>query len=47
MAQPIYEMGALAAELLIGKIKGDNNENQVHELEVKLIPRKSSAKRSS
>lgn len=44
VAQPIYEMGALAAKLLIKKIKGDNSGNQIHELEIKLLPRKSSAK---
>ncbi|WP_018131329.1 LacI family DNA-binding transcriptional regulator [Effusibacillus pohliae] len=41
IAQPIYEMGALAAELLIKKIEGAVAENRIHELDVTLIPRKS------
>lgn len=41
VAQPIYEMGSLAAEILIKKITGTLQENQVYELEVSLIARNS------
>ncbi|GAX90744.1 LacI family DNA-binding transcriptional regulator [Effusibacillus lacus] len=41
VAQPIYEMGSLAAEILIQKINGTLQENQVCELEVSLIARNS------
>jgi LacI family transcriptional regulator len=41
IAQPIYDMGALAVKILVGKIAGSNEEDQVHELEVSLIVRQS------
>lgn len=44
IAQPIYEMGALAAKLLIKRIEGIVVENQIYELEVNLIPRNSTKK---
>lgn len=46
IAQPIYEMGALATEVLIKKIKGEEHENKVFELPVRLIQRKSTNKNS-
>jgi LacI family transcriptional regulator len=42
VAQPIYEMGELAADILIQRIKGELKENMIYELDVTLIPRKSS-----
>ncbi|WP_088227574.1 LacI family DNA-binding transcriptional regulator [Desulfosporosinus sp. FKB] len=44
IAQPIYEMGALAADLLIKKIEGAVVDNRIYELEVKLVPRASTTK---
>lgn len=44
IAQPIYEMGALATDVLIRKIKGELNENKTFELPVKLIIRNSTKK---
>ena len=44
VAQPIYYMGALAADILIGKITGKTVGYQTHELGVELISRKSSAR---
>lgn len=44
IAQPIYEMGALATDVLIQKIKRELNENKTFELPVKLIIRKSTKK---
>lgn len=44
VAQPTYDMGKLAAKLLINKIKGKHSDYQVHELDVQLLKRKSSAK---
>lgn len=45
IAQPIYEMGRLAATTLIQKISGEMIDNRIHELDVKLIER-DSTKRS-
>jgi LacI family transcriptional regulator len=45
IAQPIYEMGALAATVLLEKITAKEQTNPVHELDVTLIPR-GSTKRS-
>ncbi len=47
VAQPIYELGALATKLLIQKVNGVDVENKVHELEVTLIPRDSTRKDTS
>lgn len=48
VAQPIYEMGELAASTLIGKINGDiTDDNKLYKLEVELIPRRSSMKGSN
>jgi LacI family transcriptional regulator len=47
VAQPIEKIGSFAAELLIKKIKGVLMEDRVYELEVSLIPRKSTAKSTS
>lgn len=41
VAQPIYEMGALAAKILIQEIETRISENTIMELDVTLIPRKS------
>ncbi|NHN33075.1 LacI family DNA-binding transcriptional regulator [Paenibacillus agricola] len=41
IAQPIYEMGALAVKILLGKIAGSDDLDQVHELEVSLVVRQS------
>jgi len=41
IAQPIYEMGALATRILIKKIQGLEQQNQCYELDVKLVPRES------
>ncbi|MGC5324323.1 LacI family DNA-binding transcriptional regulator [Brevibacillus sp. SYSU BS000544] len=41
IAQPIYEMGRLAATTLIQKITGERIDNQIRELDVKLIVRDS------
>jgi len=42
VAQPIYEMGELAARMLLKEIESGIRENMVIELDVTLIPRKSS-----
>lgn len=42
IAQPIYDMGALATRILIKKIEGLNIEDQLYELDVKLVIRDSS-----
>ena len=44
VAQPIYEMGALAARILLNEIESGISENTIIELEVALIPRKSTQK---
>ncbi|GAB6172605.1 ribose operon transcriptional repressor RbsR [Paradesulfitobacterium aromaticivorans] len=44
VAQPIYEMGALAARILLNEIESGISENTIIELEVTLIPRKSTQK---
>ncbi|ODA42457.1 LacI family DNA-binding transcriptional regulator [Desulfosporosinus sp. BG] len=41
VAQPIYEMGGLAARILLNEIEGGVRENTIIELDVTLIPRKS------
>ena len=41
IAQPIYDMGALVSRILIKKIEGTIEEDQIYELDVTLIPRKS------
>lgn len=41
VAQPIYEMGALATRILIKKIERHLEQNQCYEFDVKLIPRES------
>lgn len=41
VAQPIYEMGRLAARMLLNEIESGIRENTLIELEVTLIPRKS------
>ncbi|MBO8162172.1 MAG: LacI family DNA-binding transcriptional regulator [Brevibacillus sp.] len=45
VAQPIYEMGAMAAEVLIKKIKTGDTNPGLFELEVRLIQRDSTRKR--
>lgn len=44
IAQPIYEMGGLAAQILVDEIESGICENKVIELDVTLIPRKSTRK---
>jgi len=44
VAQPIYEMGKLATQLLIRKITGELTAREIHELDVSLIERKSTAR---
>lgn len=44
VAQPIYEMGRLAAQMLLKEIESGIRENSIVELEVTLIPRKSTHK---
>jgi len=44
VAQPIYEMGRLAAQMLLNEIESRLHENTMIELEVTLIPRKSTQK---
>ena len=44
VAQPIYEMGRLAARMLLNEIESGIRENTLIELEVTLIPRKSTQK---
>ncbi|REE57580.1 LacI family transcriptional regulator [Paenibacillus taihuensis] len=41
IAQPIAEMGKMAAEILIGKIESNGGENRFYELDVHLIERSS------
>jgi len=41
VAQPVYEMGALAARILLDEIESGSHENTLIELDVTLIPRKS------
>ncbi|MNI52768.1 HTH-type transcriptional repressor CytR [compost metagenome] len=45
IAQPIYEIGMLATRLLIKKIEGMAEENQIHEFDVTLIPRGSTERK--
>lgn len=47
VAQPIYEMGRLAAQMLLNEIESGIRENSIVELEVTLIPRKSTHKGES
>lgn len=44
VAQPVYEMGGLAARILLDEIESGVRENTLIELDVKLIPRKSTHK---
>lgn len=44
VAQPIYEMGRLATQMLIDEIESGIRENTLIELDVTLIPRKSTQK---
>ncbi|CAG7654876.1 LacI family DNA-binding transcriptional regulator [Paenibacillus allorhizosphaerae] len=44
VAQPIYEMGATVSRLLIKKIEGNLDTNEIYELDVTLIPRRSTQK---
>ncbi|KIL40525.1 ribose operon repressor [Gordoniibacillus kamchatkensis] len=44
VAQPIYEMGAIVSRLLIKKIEGSLDTNEIYELDVTLVPRKSTQK---
>lgn len=44
IAQPIYDMGALAATTLIQKITGVLRDHPIHELDVKLIVRDSTSR---
>lgn len=39
--QPMYEMGALGTKILLDKINGKHNNNKIHQLDIKLIVRKS------
>ncbi|NRF91638.1 LacI family DNA-binding transcriptional regulator [Paenibacillus frigoriresistens] len=41
IAQPIYDMGALVSRILIKKIEGTIEADQIYELDVTLIPRES------
>ncbi|MCL6605543.1 MAG: LacI family transcriptional regulator [Paenibacillus sp.] len=45
IAQPIYDMGALVSRILIKKIEGDLEEDQIHVLDVKLTARESTRRR--
>jgi LacI family transcriptional regulator len=45
IAQPIYDMGALVSRILIKKIEGNMEEDQIYELDVMLIPRESTKRR--
>lgn len=47
VAQPIYEMGKKAAETLINEIEGLTAGNQIHEFDVQLIKRDSTARKSN
>ena len=44
VAQPVYEMGGLAAQVLLDEIESGIRENKLIELDVTLIPRKSTHK---
>lgn len=44
VAQPVYEMGGLAAQILLKEIESGILENKLIELDVTLIPRKSTYK---
>ncbi|KJR46446.1 Ribose operon repressor [Desulfosporosinus sp. I2] len=44
VAQPVYEMGGLAARILLDEIESGIRENTLRELDVRLIPRKSTRK---
>ena len=44
VAQPVYEMGALAARILLDEIESGIRENTLRELDVRLISRKSTRK---
>jgi len=44
VAQPVYEMGGLAARILLDEIESGKRENKFIELDVTLIPRKSTHK---
>lgn len=45
IAQPIYDMGAMVSRILIKKIEGTIEEDQIYELDVTLIPRDSTKRR--
>jgi len=45
VAQPIYELGAMASRILIKKIEGDMEKDQIHVLDVKLILRESTRRK--
>ncbi|KGE19312.1 LacI family DNA-binding transcriptional regulator [Paenibacillus wynnii] len=45
IAQPTYDMGALVSRILIKKIEGDIEEDQIHVLDIKLISRDSTRRR--
>ncbi len=47
VAQPIYDMGATISRLLIKKIEGKLDEDKLYELDVKLIIRDSTSRRTS
>ena len=47
IAQPVYEMGGLAAQILLDEIESGIRENKLIELDVTLIPRKSTHKEES
>jgi LacI family transcriptional regulator len=45
IAQPIYDMGAMVSRILIKKIEGAIDEDQLYELDVTLVPRESTKRR--
>lgn len=45
VAQPIYGIGMLSTRLLIKKIEGDTQEEQIHLFDVTLIPRGSTERK--
>ncbi|AET66285.1 transcriptional regulator [Desulfosporosinus orientis DSM 765] len=47
IAQPVYEMGGLAARILIEEIESGIRDNHLIELDVTLVPRKSTVKGGS
>jgi LacI family transcriptional regulator len=47
VAQPIYEMGSLAAKVLIEKIETGLEEIQLHELDVTIVERESTRRRQA